>query len=179
MLEGKEGNSLSESSEDYLLDIYILGKSKGIVRLKDIARKRDVKMPSAVGALRRLEERGFVRHERYGYVELTDKGFEKAAGLKKRHETVFKFFHEILNLEEDLAEVDVHRIEHRLNEKTLKRISDFIEFVNLTEDEKRVRRCFCYSHFSENGELPDRGICRTQLLLTFGDQLGKGPSKAK
>lgn len=174
MNEKEKRPFLTESSEDYLLDIYAIGERNKIVRLKDIAKKRGVKMPSAVGALKCLEEQGLVRHEKYGYVELTEHGTETARDLEKRHNTVYRFFHDILNLDENLAEEDVHKIEHRLNEKTIERISNFIEFVRLTEDEKHVRKCFCYSHFSEEGELPDRGICRTQLLLTFGDRIDKG-----
>ena len=56
-------NVLTESLEDYLLDIYIVNIQKKIIRLKDIAKKRGVKLPSAVNAIKSLVRKGFVTHK--------------------------------------------------------------------------------------------------------------------
>ena len=65
---------LTPSLEDYLEAIWIIGLTEKVVRVRDLARKLRIKPPSVVGALKTLQERGLVRHERYGYVELTERG---------------------------------------------------------------------------------------------------------
>lgn len=60
--------------EDYLKAIFELDKLKRVVRVKDIAKKLEVKMPTVTGMLKKLEERGLVRHKKYEFVELTVTG---------------------------------------------------------------------------------------------------------
>jgi len=49
--------------EDYLEAIYDLNKDKKVIRVKDIAKRLDVKMPT-VSVLRTLNERGLVNYEK-------------------------------------------------------------------------------------------------------------------
>ncbi|MGC9089949.1 MAG: metal-dependent transcriptional regulator, partial [Caldisericia bacterium] len=69
---------LTESLQDYLLEIYIVKTKKAVVRLKDIAKRRNVKLPSVVSAIKELVKRGLVAHEHYGYIEFTDAGIDEA-----------------------------------------------------------------------------------------------------
>ena len=71
------------SMEDYLEAIAVLrGKGK-VVRVKQISRALGVKMPSVTSAMRKLSEEGLVKHERYGYMELTAEG-NRAANSGRR-----------------------------------------------------------------------------------------------
>ena len=63
---------LTESLEDYLLDIFVISMQNKIVRLKDIAKKRGVRLPSATNAIKSLMMKGLVVHESYGHIELTE-----------------------------------------------------------------------------------------------------------
>ncbi|MCL4407776.1 MAG: metal-dependent transcriptional regulator [Thermotogae bacterium] len=162
-------NDLSSSFQDYLLDILKLGDEKKIVRLKDIAEKRKVKMPAVNVMLKKMEKAGLIVHENYGYVELTGKGKEFATQIEKRHKVLYEFLKDILNLPQETAEKDAHKIEHDLDEKAIKNISAFMEFVDLMEKKFHTRECFCFSYFSENGDLPTEDVCKTRLLLRFKD----------
>ncbi len=122
--------TLTPSLEDYLKTIAILLEEKDVVRVKDIADRMGVKMPSVSAALRSLAERGFVEYERYGFVKLSLKGKRAAGDLKRRYRAFKKFFIDILGVPEGIAEKDACRVEHFLSESTRKRMCDFIEFVN-------------------------------------------------
>ena len=68
----------SPSIEDYLEAIANLGGRRKVVRVNQIGQALDVKMPSVTSALKKLSDEGLVKHEKYGYVELTPKGEEIA-----------------------------------------------------------------------------------------------------
>ncbi len=120
---------LTPSLEDYLETILLLIQSKKIARVKDISKKLGVKTASVVGALKVLENRGYVVHERYGYVELTEKGKSVADQVYSRHKILTRFFKEILDLQSDTAEENACNIEHYLSPDAVDRFLRFIEFV--------------------------------------------------
>lgn len=126
---------LSESLEDYLLSIYELGSQ--VVRIKDIAKHKKVKLPSVVNAIKILSEMGLVNHEKYGYISFTDYGIEIARKLYERRKILFRFFTEILQVDEDIAIKDVHKIEHDLSPKSLERL---IEFTNKLIQSKKEEK---------------------------------------
>ena len=147
--------SLTESVEDYLMEIFLLTQQKKVARLKDIARQRKVKMPSVVNAIQNLKGKGLVEHEKYGYVELTEGGLELARKLYERHKTIYSFFYEILGVDESIAESDAHKVEHDLHVETLNKITRFMEFVRRSENEKHAKWYECFTYFSQNGEMPN------------------------
>jgi DtxR family Mn-dependent transcriptional regulator len=120
---------LTESLQDYLFEIYIVSINDKVVRLKDVAKRRNVKLPSVVNAIKELAQMGLVTHEYYGYIELTEAGVDEATKLFERHKTLYKFLHEILGINEDLSEKDAHKIEHDLSKETILKLTKFIEFI--------------------------------------------------
>jgi len=118
---------LSASMEDYLEAILEIEKSKRVVRVRDVAKKLGVTMPSVNGALKNLEAKGLISHEKYEYIELTHAGSQKASKILKTHKTIYKFLKDILGVDEETAEQDACKIEHVLSASTLKKISTFID----------------------------------------------------
>ena len=118
---------LSASMEDYLEAILEIEKSKRVVRVRDVAKKLGVTMPSVNGALKNLEAKGLISHEKYEYIELTDAGSIKASKILKSHKTIYKFLKDILGVDEETAEQDACKIEHVLSASTLKKMSTFID----------------------------------------------------
>ncbi len=147
--------SLTESVEDYLMEIFLLSQQKKVVRLKDIAKRRKVKMPAVVNAIQNLKGKGLVEHEKYGYIELTEGGLKLAKKLYERHKTIYSFFHEILGVSESIAESDTHKVEHDLHVETLNKIISFMEFVRRSENDKHAKWFKCFAYFSQNNEMPD------------------------
>ncbi len=119
--------SLSASMEDYLEAIFVIEKSKRVVRVRDVAKKLSVTMPSVNGALKNLEAMGLISHQKYEYIELTDAGALKAAEILKIHKTIYRFLKEILGVDNETAEQDACKIEHYLSACTLEKLSIFMD----------------------------------------------------
>jgi DtxR family transcriptional regulator, Mn-dependent transcriptional regulator len=126
--------ALSASMEDYLEAIYEIGREKSAVRVRDVAHKLRVTMPSVTGALKNLEGRGFIRHERYEYIELTMTGAAQAKRVAARHRTILAFLTEVIGAEKEAAEKEACGIEHILGADTMEKLTRYIK--RLREEEK-------------------------------------------
>jgi DtxR family transcriptional regulator, Mn-dependent transcriptional regulator len=118
---------LSESLENYLEAIYEIKEKRSIVRVRDVAKKLGVTMPSVNGALKSLEAKGFINHEKYEYIELSDTGTYQASIILNRHRTIFRFLNEILRVDNETAEKEACKIEHDLCVDTIKKLSEFLD----------------------------------------------------
>jgi DtxR family Mn-dependent transcriptional regulator len=121
---------LTSSMEDYLEAIWLIRTEKRVPRVKDVAKYLGVKTSSVVNAIKVLSEKQLVQQEPYGYIELTQRGILMAREVYERHKTLYKFFHEILGVDPEVAEKDACEIEHHIHRKTLDRIVQFIKFVD-------------------------------------------------
>ena len=106
MKKDKKPIKLTRSMEDYLRRIIALKEKKGAVQVKDISRLMNVKPSSVTAILDTLAKKGFVLHERYGYVELTPKGEKAARDVEKKHSVLIKFLTEILEVDPKTAKKD-------------------------------------------------------------------------
>lgn len=153
--------SISASLEDYLEGIFIIKEKRGVVRVKDLAKRLKVKASSVIEALERLKQRDLIIHEYYGYVELTQEGMNLAKELYYRHMMLKKFFTQILGLPNNIAEEDACKIEHFLSKETLNRIVKFISFIE-TCPEERPEWLNNFHYFVEHNKRPE--ICITKVL---------------
>jgi DtxR family Mn-dependent transcriptional regulator len=112
---------MTQSLEDYLEMVGFLS-DEGEVRVTDIAARLGVSKPSVLTALKILEERGLLEHERYRSVTLTERGKEVAAEIRGRHDFLTSFLHDVLGVSLDIAEQDACKMEHVLSEETLKKM---------------------------------------------------------
>jgi DtxR family Mn-dependent transcriptional regulator len=121
-------HQISSKAEDYLRAIYEIVAQKGFVRIKDLAKELEVKPPTVVEMMKKLDEKGLVVYEKYGGIILTDRGTQIAELVEKRHDTFRKFL-EILLVPKDMALKDAHILEHELHSKTILQFSRFVDFI--------------------------------------------------
>jgi DtxR family Mn-dependent transcriptional regulator len=119
-------SKLSASTEDYLEAIYLISKDRKVVRVKDISATLGVSMPSVNQALNVLKEKNLIQHEKYGYIELTEPGKKRAGEIYSRHEVLFKFFKEILNVPSEIADRDACMMEHSISPESLEKLVSFV-----------------------------------------------------
>ncbi len=117
------------SREDYLEAIAKLSEEETSVRVTQISKMMGVKKPSVTAALHKLSEDGLVKHRRYGLVELTREGRMIAEEVMRRHEVLFRFLSEVLDIDPETAQEDACRMEHSLSPTSLERLAKFVEFV--------------------------------------------------
>lgn len=153
MVKQKMLKQYSASMEDYLEAIANLYRDEKVVKVRQLSRTLNVKMPSVTAALERLSEEGLVIHKQYGDIKLTPEGDRAAQDVIRRHRALSRFFTEGLDINKEIAEEDACKIEHVISPITLERIIKFIEFIEacpLGADNFPKR----YRHYLEHGEVP-------------------------
>lgn len=143
---------LSSNMEDYLEVINILEKEKGFARVKDISRLMNVKNPSVTGALSTLENNNLVKHEKYGYVELTPEGIEIAQEIQEKHKIFQRFLTIVLKINPVTAERDSCRLEHAISPETYEKLTKFIEFIDTCPENEIPEWLNNFYHFMETGK---------------------------
>ena len=121
--------TLSASLEDYLETIFHLVEERRVARVKDIAARMSVQMPSVTGALRSLADKDLVRHDPYSYTTLTPRGEAIAREIVRRHEVLTGFLSDFLGLERETAERNACHMEHAIEPVVLERLVEFVEFA--------------------------------------------------
>ncbi|GAU09714.1 DtxR family transcriptional regulator [Desulfoplanes formicivorans] len=124
-----DNRPLTPAMEDYLEAIYQIGQEKKIVRVKDIAVKMDVKMPTVTSMLKNLGGRGYINYEKYGYVDLTGEGISVGREICRKHGVLYHFLKDILNVDPKTADEEACKMEHTLCSSTLDRLVKFMEFI--------------------------------------------------
>jgi DtxR family transcriptional regulator, Mn-dependent transcriptional regulator len=151
---------LTTAMEDYLEAIFDLDKEKKVVRVKDIAKRMDVKMPTVSGMLKTLNDRGLVHYEKYEYVELTKNGAGVGKEMRRRHEAIFKFLTELLQIDAGVADEEACKMEHVLSVETLESLTDFMEFVQTCPRAGDSWLSY-FTEFRSQGQCPEK--CRSRI----------------
>lgn len=121
---------LSSNMEDYLETIYLQDLEGIAAKVKNIADVMGVSKPSVTEALSVLQDRGLVLHQKYGDIELTEKGRDMASKIYFRHALFTRFFHNVLAIPEELAEDDACKVEHMVSETTVRRIHALVKYLD-------------------------------------------------
>ena len=158
---------LTPAMEDYLEAIFTLSREKRNIRVKDIAKRLGVKMPTVTSMLKILGQHGFVDYEKYEYLDLTEKGKTAGEGIYHRHHVIRQFLIEVLKVDPNIADEEACKMEHGISSDTLDRLAKFMEFVQSCP---RVgSNWFNYfDEFREHGRSADRCLER---MDAFSDGL--------
>lgn len=120
---------LSASLEDYIETIYHIVEEKQVARAKNIADHLGVSRASVTEALRALSSKGLINYAPYEVITMTDSGREVAEDVIFRHNTLKKFFTQILTIDNEIAEDGACKIEHAAPPQVIRRMIDFMKFV--------------------------------------------------
>lgn len=126
---------LSSGLEDYIECIYNQININGSVKAIDISKILNVTRASVTDALQRLAEQGYINYERYGTIEITQKGIKKAKEIIDKHIILTSFFKNVLLLSEDEASENACRIEHVITKNAFDKLKKYtISFVGEKND---------------------------------------------
>jgi len=123
----KEDGLLTAAMEDYIEMVYRLSLNKGFTRINDLSNSLNVQPPSATKMVQKIADLKLANYEKYGYIILTEEGKKIGEGLLKRHMIVEEFL-TYLGVSDSVLE-EAEKIEHILDEETLKCISLFVAFI--------------------------------------------------
>jgi len=135
-------SKLTSSMEDHLEMIYRICMEDGYVRINQLANKLNIQPSSTTKIVSKLGELGFVNYQKYGIVQLTDKGAETGHFLLTRHKIIEQFLKNI-GIDKTLLK-DTEMIEHFMSHNTLSNLHSLNKFFS-SNPEILVR----YNEFKE------------------------------
>ncbi len=125
---------LTKSREDYLEAICEICEEEKVARVKDIASHMAVSLSSVNYALKALKGEGLIKHKRYGYIELTEKGNEIGQAIYRKHKLIRSFLINVLNVDESVADKDACGIEHVVSEETCDKMNSYLKSKEILEN---------------------------------------------
>jgi DtxR family transcriptional regulator, manganese transport regulator len=128
-LRGQQRKS-AEATEDYLETINELMDEKGYAASVDIAERMNVSKPTVTSIVKKLHNQGFLIHEKYRGMKLTDKGKQLAEEMHQKHELLTNFLM-FFGVDERTSRADAEKIEHGLDLQTIEKLSAFTEFSQI------------------------------------------------
>ncbi len=143
---------MSEKEEDYLKVIYELSKNKGYVRSIEISESLNVKPASVTDMLKKLQDKGYIKYEKYRGIVITESGERIARKIVHRWEIIRQFF-EIFGVNEENAESIANKVEHYIDDDSFERIEKFVKFVDSFKENPKWLEHF--QEFIKSGKLPD------------------------
>jgi len=139
-------NSLTSSMEDYLKAVFILSYREKVVRVKEIARMLDCKMPSVTVAMNRLKKAGLIDSEKYGYIELTENGRKIGSQIYSRFDCLSDFLNIVLKVDaSDIADAAC-KIEHCITPEVYQKINSLVVFYKKEQSQNSewIKRQECF-----------------------------------
>jgi Mn-dependent DtxR family transcriptional regulator len=124
----KEKEYRTDRMEDYLEVIYELVQQKGYATTIDISRYLNVSSPSVTKMVKRLDETGYLKYEKYRGICLTQQGIDVAMSIHQRHSLLAEFL-KMIGVDKDIANKDAEGIEHHLHPQTLKKLEEFVKAI--------------------------------------------------
>ena len=115
-------------AEDYLETVYHLLEDKGYANAVDISSKLEVKPPTVSSMVGKLASRGYILHEPYRGMRLTESGEKIARSVIRRHEIISEFL-SMIGVEGSVAYEDTEGIEHHVQPTTIYRIQKLVEYL--------------------------------------------------
>ncbi|MCF4152287.1 metal-dependent transcriptional regulator [Dethiosulfovibrio sp. F2B] len=129
--------AITERIEDYLETVLEIELEGSVPSVTELASRLGVRKATVVVAVRKMVDIGLLDHQRYGKIELTREGREKALETYRRHQHMTFLFSEILGVEDSIAEEMACAAEHALDPATERRLAAFVDFCCRSKAEGR------------------------------------------
>lgn len=115
----------TESAENYLETILILGMKNPHVRSIDVADELGFKKSSVSVAMKHLRENNHITVSREGFITLTESGREIANMIFERHKVISSAL-ESLGVNKKTAAEDACRIEHIISSESFEALKNHV-----------------------------------------------------
>jgi DtxR family Mn-dependent transcriptional regulator len=124
--------------QEYLETLYSLEEERKPATTNEVAKRLGFSAPSVTEMLKHLDEEGYVHHEPYKGVTLTEKGRLLARKVKRKHRILERFLHDILNLRKDRAHKQACEMEHTLSDDVEKGLWRILGYPRKCPDGKPI-----------------------------------------
>jgi len=106
--------------EEYLEAVYRLQERSGVARTSDIVKALEVAPGTVTNTVERLEKEGYITHEPYRGVKLTERGLKIALQVVRRHRLSERLLTDILHVEWAKVHDAACKLEHGITDEIIK-----------------------------------------------------------
>ena len=118
---------ITEADENYLKEIYTLAMDHETVTTSMLAECFDFSPATITGMLKKLAANGWVEHEPYRGVRLTESGTAIALKVLRRHRLMETFLVKILDIPWERVHQEAERLEHAISDYLEEKIDKLLD----------------------------------------------------
>jgi len=118
----------SQTKEDYLKTMLYLADEKGLFNLKDLSSKLEVSNPTANNMVKKLQDLGWVKYQKYKPLKLTKKGRKQAGLILRKHRLTEMYLHEVMGFGWEEVHDIAEELEHVNSESLFDRMDRILGF---------------------------------------------------
>jgi DtxR family Mn-dependent transcriptional regulator len=127
-----------KSVEDYLKGIYDLSRNGAVVSTTELSRALKVAPASVTEMLKKLAENGYVNYSPYHGSALTEKGFEEAQKIARKHRLLERFLSDVLHIKADQVHTQACEMEHTLSDEAEESLCRFLKHPDKCPDDGKI-----------------------------------------
>ena len=127
-------NEISAGLEDYIESIYISQINDEVVKAINLAKKLNITRASVSEALSKLLSRNLIEYQNKKNIRLTTKGMDIASNVYNKHLILKNFFHNVLNISEEISEVNACQVEHIVSHEVIENICNFTSYCDKNKE---------------------------------------------
>jgi DtxR family Mn-dependent transcriptional regulator len=128
----------SKSVEDYLKALYILSRNGKAVSTTDVAEHFKIAPASVTEMLKKLAGKGYVKYSPYRGAQLTNKGFQAAEKIIRKHRLLERFLHDVLRIKNENVHSEACMMEHALSDEAEESLCRFLNHPDRCPDDDRI-----------------------------------------
>ena len=121
----------SQTKENYLKAMLFLADDKGKFSLTQLSKKLNVSTPTANNMVKKLQDQGWVKYEKYKPIKLTAKGQKQAALILRKHRLTEMYLTDIMGFGWEEVHDIAEELEHVDSEKLFDRMDMLLGFPSL------------------------------------------------
>jgi DtxR family Mn-dependent transcriptional regulator len=126
------------SVEDYLKTIYDLSRNGNAVSTTEISRTLKVAPASVTEMLKKLAEKGFIKHSPYHGTTLTSDGQRIAEKTVRKHRLLERFLHDVLKIDNMKVHKEACEMEHALADDAEESLCRFLRHPDRCPDDGKI-----------------------------------------
>lgn len=116
----------STVKENYLKALYFLDQKDSRINITELSKQLSVSKPTASNMIKSLEDHGWVTHQKYKPVALTEEGRKAGALIVRKHRLTEMFLHKVMGFGwEEVHEV-AEQMEHLNSQQLFDRMAEML-----------------------------------------------------
>ena len=131
-----------KSTQDYLKAIYSQSKNGDLASTTEISHELDVTPASVTEMLKKLSQDGYVNYSPYHGSTLTEKGFQEAKKVTRKHRLLETFLSDVLHIGKDKVHKEACQMEHVLSDEAEESLCRLLKHPDTCSDDgKTIPAC--------------------------------------